>query len=196
MVAVCAWWAEPSTAFRSLISGQNLRWRKERRETSQKEPCGKMFCIVCFFDQISLMDNLYRSNGHLVLYCSFLSVVVFALYISLCSWVWWRIQCPCRTVRVCDLNFQVSTVSWDCVFIYYVYVFIYLLTCHLFSDSWGHVMHYLFDFSPLFPPWEPILFFLTFGVERKTVSLILYHITFFCILFGCRSIVTYFKSIG
>ncbi len=85
----------------------------------------------------------------------------------------------CR-VCVCDLTFQVSTVSWDCVFIYCVYVCIYLSTCCLFPDSRGHVMHYLFDSSPLFSPLrEPIPLFLTFGVERKTVSLILYHITFF-----------------
>lgn len=168
--------------------------REERNFTKGTLWQNVLYCLLFWSDQ-SYGQSLQKqwSFGTVLL---FLSVVVFALYISLCSWVWWRIQCPCRTVRVCDLNFQVSTVSWDCVFIYYVYVFIYLLTCHLFSDSWGHVMHYLFDFSPLFPPWEPILFFLTFGVERKTVSLILYHITFFCILFGCRSIVTYFKSIG
>lgn len=143
---------------------------------------------------VGLMDNLYRSTGPLVLYCSF----CFALYISLCSRVWWRIQCPRR------MWFNLSRVNGElrlCV-LFIAYICMCIFICWRVPDSRGHVMHYLFRFlsshfssertNPSFP-----------DVWSRTQNSLFYFILFyfvsrslFCVLFHCRRIATYFKSIG
>lgn len=159
-----------------------------------------MKCFVAFAFSIGSVLWTISTEAMVVWYCTALSVCrsFCTLYILVFSGLV-KNSVPlsyCR-VRVCDLNFQVSTVSWDCVFIYCVYVSIYLLMCRLFPDSWGRVMHYLFDFSPLFSPLrEPIPLFpdVWSRTQNSLFNFVPHHL--FCILFGCRIIATCFKSIG
>lgn len=79
------------------------------------------------------MDNLYRSTGPLVLYCSF----CFALYIYPCV-LGFGEESSALVVLSC-MWFNLSRVNGElrlCVlFIAYIYVYIYLLTCPRLSRT-------------------------------------------------------------
>lgn len=185
VVVVCVW-AEPSSVFSSSFSGQEQTWRKERRETLEKEAC--------------------RSHGQSLQKHRPFGTVLFFLFCTLYILVFSGLvknPVPSSYCRVCDLTFHVSTVSCDCVF-YLLRIYTCIFICWRVPDSRGHVMHYLFRFlssrfssertNPFFPDvWsrtQNSLFNLIW------FDFILYHDHFFCVLFHCRRIATYFKSIG